>query len=114
MVVFLMCDDLPLPEHPGLLLGVGGPGCLPPVWGVGGSPVLLQPPTQVITSILQAVLVQDDVPHLQGALRQLLGSHHLHVHVLCLGFTTRFYESLENFGRRNLIGKEIFELNEKK
>ena len=95
--------DSLVPEHPGLLVvgaaGLAGPPapqdvCPRHVRGVGSGPVLLQPGAQVLRSLLQVVLVQDDVPHLQRTLRQLLSGHHLHVHVLGLGLSPRLDQSL--------------------
>ena len=93
---------LPLSEHSGLLLCVCCARSFSPVRRVCCCPILLQPPTQVVTGFLKAVLMQDDVPHLKRALSQLLRSYHLDVHVLGLRFATWFYESLENFRRWNL------------
>ena len=59
--------------------------CVRPYTGVRCGPVLLQPAAQVLNRLLQAVLLQDDVPHLQRTLRKLLSRNHLHVQVLCLG-----------------------------
>lgn len=59
--------------------------CVRPSTGVRGDPVLLQPAAHVLHRLLQAVLLQNDVPHLQRTLRQLLSRNHLHVQVLCLG-----------------------------
>ena len=109
--LLILCQDLDLdkrrdslvPEHPRLLVvgaaGLAGPPapqdvCPRHVRGVGGGPVLLQPGAQVLRSLLQVVLVQDDVPHLQWTLRQLLSGHHLHVHVLGLGLSPGLDQSL--------------------
>ena len=68
--VLLVLLRHPVPEHPALLLltSVGGSVGVDvvgvPVRGVGGRPVLLQPAAQVVTGLLQVVLVEDDVPHL--------------------------------------------------
>jgi hypothetical protein len=35
----------------------------------------------VFASLVELILIQDDVKHLRGALRQLLGSHQLHVDI---------------------------------
>ena len=83
---------LPLSEHSGLLLCVCCARSFSPVRRVCCCPILLQPPTQVVTGFLKAVLMQDDVPHLKRALSQLLRSYHLHVHVLGLRFAMWFYE----------------------
>ena len=102
-----------VPEHSRLLLLRPSPVSLAPhaphgvrprhVRGVGRGPVLLQPGAQVLARLLEVVLVQDDVPHLQRALRQLLSRHHLHVHVLGLRLSPGFDKSLENFWRGYLI-----------
>jgi len=70
--------------------------------GVRSQPVLLEPAAQVLAGLLQAVLMEDDVPHLQRALRQLLGRHHLHVHVLGLRLAAGLDEALEDFGGGDL------------
>lgn len=48
----------------------------------------------MFTSILELVLVQDDVEHVWRTLRQLLRRHHLHRQVLRLALATGFYQSL--------------------
>lgn len=65
-------------------------------WGVCGQPVFLQPPTQMLAGIFQAVFMKDDVPHLQRTLSKLLSRHHLDIHVLGLGLSAGLDQTLEH------------------
>ena len=89
-------SDLLVPEHPGLLLlgTIAWRHGVHPVGRMRGGPVLLQPAAQVLAGLLQIVLVEDDVPHLQRTLGKLLSCHHLYIHVLGLRLSTWFNQSL--------------------
>ena len=100
-----------------IAITIGGPGLTRPrpmqveargerwsifQWRMCGHPVLFQPSAQMFAGLFQRVLVQDDVPHLQGALRQLLGGHQLDVHVPGLRLAARLNQALHHFGRGDL------------
>ena len=46
--------------------------------------------------------MEDDVPHLKRTLSKFLSCHHLHVHVLRLGLSSRLDEPLKHLGGGDL------------
>lgn len=63
---------------------------------MGGSPIGFEVVGDVLASVLQLILIEDDIKHLRWALGQLLGRHHLDVEVAALRLAPRFDQPLQH------------------